>query len=143
MRRERRVRTPYTRRAGTSAARQSQAAIRLASMRDDQYDDDPPIVVDLVDDAPVADADAPEVFLSSELDAARRACVLGKPVDARLNVPLTVLGQLAQGALNRRRDDDAVWPVHSSPNSRFTCSQGMSFSRPARMALRTRVASAM
>jgi hypothetical protein len=61
--------------------RLGQVAIDVAAVADSDYEHDQDLILDLIDDAVVADADAIEFFFAGELLNAAGPGVGGKPVD--------------------------------------------------------------
>jgi hypothetical protein len=67
------------------------------------------VVQNLVDDAVLSDADAPEVFGARELDAPRRTRVAGERQQRCRDHLSRLMRQLYELALSSRRQDDAVF----------------------------------
>jgi hypothetical protein len=113
---------------------QSQASINFAAMRHPKDDDEEHAVMDLIDDAEVADAD-PVGVLSGELDSLRGARLFAERQDPRLEPLLCFPGELSKLPIRGRSELDAV--PRQRPSSRKSFSAGtVSFSCISRRASR-------
>ena len=111
----------------------------LASVGDGQDVDDEDVVVDFVDDAPVADPDAPFQLTAGEFLCTRRAGIPAERIDGGddavtdLGIKLADLFAGSRQHHNGISHDYRPW-ASSSRSSALTCSQGIGSPPSARAA---------
>src|SRR5205814_9202549 len=90
----RRLQSPGRSAFGLAARPLSQPPIDVTTMRNSDNDDQQRVVMDLVNDAVIADTDAIKALVSGELHRSRRTRILAQGLNFPIDSPLRVAGQV-------------------------------------------------
>ncbi len=95
-------------------SRRVSGSIDVLAMADSKHSHLFGSVVDLVEDAMLAEAHASGVFLSAQLAIARRAWVFSERLESSDDAPEGLCGKLLEVSLRRRGEEDLIHPAEST-----------------------------